>query len=90
MPPDVPRWGSEYKQAFESYFNRTMSLLAHTTSLALEKNTITLDPEVKDVWGVPAIRVTYDYHPDDAATIQALAYRAADYAIGAAKRDELG
>ncbi len=70
LPPDAPRWGSEYKRMFETYFNRTMTLLAHTTSLAAAKNTITLDPDVKDAWGLPAVRVTCDYHPDDAATMK--------------------
>ena len=70
LPADAPRWGSEFKKMFESYFSRTMTLLAHTTSLAQEKSTITLDPEVKDAWGLPAVRVTYDYHPDDAATMK--------------------
>jgi choline dehydrogenase-like flavoprotein len=70
LPPDAPRWGSEYKQMFETYFNRTMMLMSHTTSLSMAKNTITLDPDVKDAWGLPAVRVTYDYHPDDVATMK--------------------
>jgi choline dehydrogenase-like flavoprotein len=69
-PSDAPRWGREYKRMFETYFNRTMMLLAHTTSLAQAKNTIRLDPQVKDAWGLPAIRVTFDYHPDDLATMK--------------------
>lgn len=73
LPSDAPRWGSEYKSMFTAYFNRTMSLLAHTTSLAKEKNTITLDPDVRDSWGLPAVRVTYDYHPDDLATMKWMA-----------------
>jgi choline dehydrogenase-like flavoprotein len=47
-----------------------MTLLAHTTALSSAKNSITLDPETKDAWGIPAIRVTYDYHPDDVANIK--------------------
>ncbi|HEX4163952.1 MAG TPA: GMC family oxidoreductase [Bryobacteraceae bacterium] len=70
LPPDAPRWGSAYKQMFEKYFTRTMTLMAHTTSLSTARNTITLDPDVKDAWGLPAIRVTYDYHPDDLATMK--------------------
>ena len=42
---------------------------AHGTSLPVETNSITLDPELKDAWGLPAIRVTYQDHPDDLATI---------------------
>ena len=38
IPPDAPKWGSEYKKIFETYFNRTMTLLSHTTSLAREEH----------------------------------------------------
>ncbi len=70
LPGDAPKWGSEYKKMFETYFNRTMMLMSHTTSLAQAKNTITLDPDVKDAWGLPAVRVTFDYHPDDVTTMK--------------------
>jgi choline dehydrogenase-like flavoprotein len=70
MPHDAPKWGAEYKRMLQSHFTRTMTLLAHTTSLPQEKNTITLDPEVKDAWGLPAVRVTFDHHPDDLAAMQ--------------------
>ena len=33
--------------------------------MPLESNTITLDPDVNDAWGLPAMRVTYKNHPDD-------------------------
>jgi choline dehydrogenase-like flavoprotein len=69
LPSDAPKWGSEYKQILQTYFTRTMALLAHTTSLAQYRNSISLDPDVKDAWGLPAIRVTFDFHPDDVATL---------------------
>lgn len=65
MPPDIPKWGIDYKRAIATYFTHTMSLLAHATSLPMEKNRVELDPEIKDAWGLPAMRVTYDTHPDD-------------------------
>jgi choline dehydrogenase-like flavoprotein len=37
----------------------------HTTSLPLASNSISLDPAVKDAWGVPALRMTYQDHPQD-------------------------
>ena len=70
LPPDAPRWGSEFKRIFETYFNRAMTLLSHTTALAQEKSSITLDPDSRDAWGLPAVRITYDYHPDDMATMK--------------------
>ena len=70
MPPDAPKWGAEYKQMLGAYFTHTMGVLAHSSSLAKIENSISLDPEVKDPWGLPALRVTYDYHPDDVATMK--------------------
>jgi choline dehydrogenase-like flavoprotein len=65
LPPEVPRWGLEFKKFVKESFTRAMFAVAHTTSLPLASNTITLDAEVKDAWGLPAMRVTYRDHPDD-------------------------
>ncbi len=65
MPPDVPSWGVNFKNAIAHDFTRQMSVVGATTSLALDSNNVTLDPESKDAWGRPAIRATYRDHPDD-------------------------
>jgi len=65
MPPDEPRWGPEFKRALSHHYVRTMFALAHTTSLPVESNSISLDPDVKDAWGLPAIRVTFREHEND-------------------------
>ncbi len=64
---DLPRWGSEFKSRLEA-FPRAMASTGHTTSLPLESNSVSIDPTLKDAWGIPAIRVTYKDHPDDMAT----------------------
>ncbi|MBA2686255.1 MAG: GMC family oxidoreductase [Gemmatimonadaceae bacterium] len=65
LPDDAPKWGSEYKRMLEEYYTRTVYVLAHATSLPIETNSITLDPTLKDAWGVPAIRMTFAEHPND-------------------------
>ncbi len=70
MPRDGPRWGAAYKKMLGEYFNRTMALLAHTTCLPVSSNSVSLDPDVKDAWGLPALRVTFRNHPDDLATMR--------------------
>jgi choline dehydrogenase-like flavoprotein len=75
LPDDAPKWGIEYKKTVGSYFTRTMSLLAHSTSLPMEKNSVTLDPEMKDVWGLPGVRITFEQHPDDVANMKWLLER---------------
>jgi len=65
MPPGASRWGAGFKASLRENFNRTMMVLAHTTTLPVASNTVSLDPDVKDAWGQPAIRVTFKGHPDD-------------------------
>ena len=65
LPEDTPKWGAGFKAACAEYFTHTMTILAHSTCLAVETNSISLDPDVKDAWGLPAMRVTFQYHPDD-------------------------
>ena len=83
MPPDVPRWGEEYKAALHHYFTRTMRLSGHTTSLPLESNNVSLDPDLKDEHGQPAMRITYKDHPDDLKAAIFLQERANEIAVAA-------
>jgi choline dehydrogenase-like flavoprotein len=63
---DLPRWGADLKARIEA-FPRSMVAAGHTTSLPLETNSVSIDPALKDAWGIPALRVTYKDHPDDLA-----------------------
>jgi choline dehydrogenase-like flavoprotein len=86
LPPDAPQWGREYKRMLGEYFTRTMYLNGHTTSLPVETNSISLDPTVKDVFGRPALRVTYRDHPDDLATLRFLQARSRELLEAAGAR----
>lgn len=63
-------WGNEYKNSLEQEFTHACSFDGHTTSLPLSTNNVTLDPDVKDKWGRPALRTTYMDHPDDISTMR--------------------
>ena len=65
-PPASRAWGPEFKALIEA-MPRAMVVATHGTSLPLESNRVDLDPELKDAWGMPAMRVTYKDHPDDLA-----------------------
>ena len=62
--PPGPQWGKAYKEYLRA-FSRTMLAAGWTTALPNEANSVSLDPDVKDAWGLPAIRCTYKDHPDD-------------------------
>ncbi|MGJ5817365.1 GMC family oxidoreductase [Paludibaculum fermentans] len=70
LPPSGPQWGSEYKKMLGHYFNHTFSTLSHTTSLPVETNRVDLDPSVKDAWGLPVPRLTFQLHPDDRKNLE--------------------
>ncbi len=65
LPPDTPRWGKEFKKALHQNFTRTMEIFCHATSLPVATNNFSLDPDVKDAWGLPSLRMTYEDHPND-------------------------
>jgi choline dehydrogenase-like flavoprotein len=76
-PPPERSWGGEFKQLLEA-MPRAMVVATHGTSLPLESNRVDLDPELKDAWGLPAMRVTYQDHPDDLAMSRFLQDRAVE------------
>ncbi len=86
---DGPTWGAEYKSRLREEFTHSAAFDGHTTSLPLDSNNITLDPEVRDKWGRPAIRCTYQDHPDDLATMRYFMNRSVELmeAAGALKID---
>ena len=65
LPPGTPRWGSEFKKAMKHNYVRTMQIFGHGTSLPIESNNFSLDPDLKDSWGLPALRMTYSDSPND-------------------------
>jgi choline dehydrogenase-like flavoprotein len=87
MPPDVGTWGKAWKEAFAHNFTRQMSLASATTSLAMDRNNITLDPHNTDQWGRPSLRTTYRDHDDDLAMVGFLVERSKELmdAAGAEK-----
>ena len=76
--PGSANWGADFKRTLHHEFTRTMMINGHTTSLAMERNNITLDPTAKDKFGLPAIRMTYKDHPDDIKIQQFLLDRGLD------------
>jgi choline dehydrogenase-like flavoprotein len=88
LPPDTPRWGASFKDALIHNFARTMEIHSSGTSLPLESNSFSLDPDIKDAWGLSALRMTYRDHPDDLKLVNWLNSRALELldAAGARKK----
>jgi choline dehydrogenase-like flavoprotein len=65
LSPGSPRWGAGYKRALREEAQHRMNINCFVTQLPLETNRVDLDPDVKDAWGLPAMRITSTSHPDD-------------------------
>jgi len=76
LPPDTPKWGKGLKQTLRQNFTRTMEIFCHATSLPVEDNSFSLDPDVKDAWGLPALRMTFRDHPNDLKMMEWMTARA--------------
>jgi choline dehydrogenase-like flavoprotein len=85
-PPPDRLWGAGLKSLLEA-LPRAMIVATHGTSLPLESNTIDLDPELKDAWGMPAVRLTYRDHPDDLAFTRFMQDRAVEILQAAGAQD---
>jgi choline dehydrogenase-like flavoprotein len=83
--PPRPAWGAGLKRSLKD-FRRSMIAQCHTTSLPVESNSVSIDPQLKDAWGVPAMRATYRDHPDDLAISRFLQARAREILDAAGAR----
>jgi gluconate 2-dehydrogenase alpha chain len=69
-PPGVANWGAGYSDFFAKYYARHGAMVGQTENLPFPDQTIDLDPSVRDAWGLPAPRVTYDWRrPSERARV---------------------
>ena len=67
-PPGVPHWGLGYRDFLAKYFARHCGIGIQAENLPYADQMIDLDPNVRDAWGLPAPRMTYDWrHPNERA-----------------------
>ncbi len=87
-PPGVPRWGADYRDFLAKYFTRYAAINAQTENLPYADQTIDLDPDIRDGFGLPAPRITYDWRrPNELARIDFLFKKLEDiaHAMGASQ-----
>ena len=70
-PPGIPRWGAAYRDYLAKYYARQAAMVAQTENLPYADQTIDLDPNARDQWGLPAPRLTYDWRrPNELARVE--------------------
>jgi choline dehydrogenase-like flavoprotein len=63
MPLGAPRWGLGHKRAMRDFYKRNISVQGTTQQIPTADTRITLDPTVRDKWGLPVARTSGHVHP---------------------------
>nr|WP_299642762.1 GMC family oxidoreductase [Devosia sp.] len=72
-PSGTPAWGLEWKQAVARHYNHTILVGQYGTSTSSRLNYLDLDPTYKDAWGMPLLRMTFDFPENDIRMSQYIA-----------------
>jgi gluconate 2-dehydrogenase alpha chain len=89
-PPGTPAWGSAWKKAVVRHYNHTTSVNVHGSSVAAPQNFLDLDPTYKDAWGLPLLRMTFDFPENDLKMSAYLTDKAAQIARAMGGRQVAG
>jgi len=65
VPTGTPSWGAEFKKQSIKYANSVLQVKSQGASLPHTENYLDLDPTYKDAYGMPLLRMTFDYTEQD-------------------------
>src|SRR5215470_17420187 len=74
VPAGTPPWGSGWKKAVAHYYNRSINIRSHGAVQSYRGNYLDLDPTYRDAYGLPLLRMTFDFHDNE--------YKMSDYLTG--------
>lgn len=77
-PPDTPSWGSAWKKAVVDSYQSTTALNIHAGCQSYRGNYLDLDPTYKDAWGLPLLRMTFDFAENEHKMSEFLTDRAVE------------
>jgi len=80
LPSGTPRWGTKWKEATAKWYLRAASISCHGTSYSHRNNYLDLDPDYRDAWGRPLVRMTFDFPENDLKMSQFVTAKAHDIA----------
>lgn len=67
LPHGTPRWGSGFKKSYANYYQKYGTLFNQGSSMPTKHGYLDLDPNYTDKFGLPLLRLTYEYARNDRA-----------------------
>lgn len=65
LPPGTPRWGAGWKKGMKDWYGHSMKVSITTTCMSYRGNYLDLDPNYKDRFGQPLLRMTFDWKQNE-------------------------
>jgi gluconate 2-dehydrogenase alpha chain len=65
VPAGTPRWGKAWKDATAKWYNSAMNINASGSVMANRYNYYDLDPTYRNAFGLPLMRMTFDYKENE-------------------------
>jgi len=78
-PPDVPRWGLDAKRFMREGYTRTVHIQGPVQEIPHPESRVTVDPHVRDRWGIPVARLSGVTHPETVRAADHIRRRAEEW-----------
>jgi len=65
VPAGTPRWGTKWKQANADWYAHAFNYSVHGSNYPHRDNYLDLDPDYRDAYGQPLVRMTYNFKDND-------------------------
>jgi gluconate 2-dehydrogenase alpha chain len=65
VPPGTPQWGTRWKEANAEWYAHSFTLQVQGSSYPHRENYLDLDPDYRDAFGLPLLRMTFDWRDND-------------------------
>lgn len=89
-PPGLPRWGEEPKRWMRENFRRVIDIKGPVQEITSAESRVTIDPKVRDRFGIPVARLSGATHPETVRTAKYIHARAVEWLKAAGAVDIWG
>ncbi|MEI7025045.1 GMC family oxidoreductase [Paenibacillus sp. y28] len=76
VPAGTPSWGADFKKKSLFYANRVVTVSNQGSNMPFRHHYLDLDPTYKDAYGLPLVRITYDFEDQDREMVKFMAVKA--------------
>ncbi len=86
-PPGAKGWGKAHKDFQRDYYKRSMGFQGPVQEMPVWEARVRIDPEIKDAWGIPTLRISGHKHDNDLVTGRYIAEKGQEILLEAGAKE---